>query len=128
MWSQDNHLKTGRFSKIHKSRNIKISTNMKKFIIENWYKLMIGSSMLMASFGLMIHSISPAFGDNTNNSWGSNYKLIPTNPDGSINVKFSPTETMLIDIRKVGGLPVCTWTKNNDGGEPSRGMWIKQMN
>ena len=33
---------------------------MKKFLSENWYKLMIGSSMLMASFGFMVHSISPA--------------------------------------------------------------------
>ena len=33
---------------------------MKKFVSENWYKLMIGSSMLMASFGFMMHSVSPA--------------------------------------------------------------------
>jgi hypothetical protein len=33
---------------------------MKKFISENWYKLMIGSSLLMASFGFMVHSVSPA--------------------------------------------------------------------
>jgi hypothetical protein len=101
---------------------------MKIFVKENWYKLMIGSSMLMASFGFMVHSISPAIADSINTSeLNSNYKLVPTNPDGSINVRFSPTETMQIDIRKVGGLPVCTWTKNNDAGEPSRGMWIKDM-
>ena len=33
---------------------------MKKFVSENWYKLMIGSSLLMASFGFMVHSVSPA--------------------------------------------------------------------
>ena len=33
---------------------------MKKFVSENWYKLMIGSSMLMGSFGFMMYSISPA--------------------------------------------------------------------
>ena len=31
---------------------------MKKFVSENWYKLMIGSSLLMASFGFMVHSVS----------------------------------------------------------------------
>jgi hypothetical protein len=34
---------------------------MKNFIKENWYKLMIGSSMMMASFGFMIYTISPAY-------------------------------------------------------------------
>jgi hypothetical protein len=33
---------------------------MKKFVSENWYKLMILSSLLMASFGFMMHSVSPA--------------------------------------------------------------------
>jgi hypothetical protein len=33
---------------------------MKNFISENWYKLMIGSSLMMASFGFMVNSISPA--------------------------------------------------------------------
>ena len=33
---------------------------MKKFVSENWYKLMIGSSMMMASFGFMVYSVSPA--------------------------------------------------------------------
>jgi hypothetical protein len=34
---------------------------MKNFVKENWYKLMLGSSMMMASFGLMIYAISPAY-------------------------------------------------------------------
>ena len=33
---------------------------MKKFVSENWYKLMIGSSFLMVSFGFMVYSVSPA--------------------------------------------------------------------
>jgi hypothetical protein len=36
---------------------------MKTFVSENWYKLMIGSSMLMASFGFMVHSVSPAYAE-----------------------------------------------------------------
>jgi hypothetical protein len=64
---------------------------MKKFVSENWYKLMIGSSLLMASFGFMVHSVSPAMADDNNQKLNvnSNYKLVPTNSDGSINVKLS---------------------------------------
>ena len=64
---------------------------MKKFVSENWYKMMIGSSLLMASFGFMVHSVSPAMADEINQKFNvsSNYKLVPTNSDGSINVKLS---------------------------------------
>ena len=34
---------------------------MKKFVFENWSRLMIGSSLLMASLGFTVHSISPAY-------------------------------------------------------------------
>jgi hypothetical protein len=34
---------------------------MKNFVKENWYKLMVGSSMMMASFGFMIYAVSPAY-------------------------------------------------------------------
>ncbi|MFM8595631.1 MAG: hypothetical protein ACKOBN_00895 [Flavobacteriales bacterium] len=37
---------------------------MKNFIKENWYKIVTGTSMLMASFGFMIHAISPAYSSN----------------------------------------------------------------
>jgi hypothetical protein len=71
---------------------------MKKFISENWYKLMIGSSLLMASFGFLVHSISPALADNSKDKMGlsSNYRLVPTNEDGSINVKLSDDQLMKI--------------------------------
>jgi hypothetical protein len=64
---------------------------MKKFVSENWYKLMIGSSLLMASFGFMVHAVSPAMADNSNEkvNINSNYRLVPTNTDGSFNVKLS---------------------------------------
>ena len=48
---------------------------MKKFVSENWYKLMIGSSLLMASFGFMVHSISPSFA--SSNIKNNGYKLTP---------------------------------------------------
>jgi len=64
---------------------------MKKFVSENWYKLMIGSSLLMASFGFMVYCVSPEMADNNNKKFNlnSNYRLMPTNADGSINVKLS---------------------------------------
>ena len=34
---------------------------MKNFVKENWYKMIIGSSMMMASFGFMIYAISPSY-------------------------------------------------------------------
>jgi hypothetical protein len=40
---------------------------MKNFVKENWYKLMVGSSMLMASFGFMMYAISPAYSNNNEN-------------------------------------------------------------
>ena len=99
---------------------------MKKFVSENWYKLMIGSSLLMASFGFMVHSVSPAMADSNNQKFNvnSNYKLVPTNADGSINVKLSdeqldkiipknedgsinvkmaPNAVMDINLQKIGG-------------------------
>ena len=64
---------------------------MKKFVSENWYKLMIGSSLLMASFGFMVYSVTPAMADSNIEKMNanSNYKMVPTNADGSINVKLS---------------------------------------
>jgi hypothetical protein len=34
---------------------------MNNFVKENWYKLMVGSSMMMASFGFMIYAVSPSY-------------------------------------------------------------------
>jgi len=84
---------------------------MKKFVSENWYKLMIGSSLLMASFGFKVHSISPAIADDNNRKLNLNYMLVPTNADGSINVKLSdeqiktlnPAGIQQVDIVAVGG-------------------------
>jgi hypothetical protein len=113
--------------KIHKrvGNNLKLN-NMKKFVSENWYKLMIGSSLLMASFGFMVHSVSPAMADDNDQKFNvnSNYRLVPTNADGSINVKlsdeqlnkiipknsdgsinvkFAPNSIMDINLQKIGG-------------------------
>lgn len=64
---------------------------MKNFISLNWYKLLIGTSLLLASFGFLIRSVSPAFAYNStgNADTPANYRLVPINSDGSINVKLS---------------------------------------
>jgi hypothetical protein len=78
---------------------------MKKFVSENWYKLMIGSSLLMASFGFMVHSVSQAMADDNNQKLNvnSNYKLVPTNADGSINVKLSDEQLNKIIPKNADG-------------------------
>jgi hypothetical protein len=70
---------------------------MKNFVKENWYKLMIGSSLFIFSVGFFINSVSPvysSYSDKNNNSikvLPNNQKLIqvPVNEDGSVNVKLS---------------------------------------
>jgi hypothetical protein len=81
---------------------------MKMFVSENWYKLMIGSSLLMASFGFMVHSVSPAMADDNNQKFNvnSNYRLVPTNADGSINVKLAPNAIMDVNLTQIRGASV----------------------
>ncbi len=81
---------------------------MKNFVKENWYKLMIGSSMMMISFGFMIYAISPAYSNSdkektTLKELPNNQKVIqvPVNADGSVNVKLS--EEQIEEIRKPSG-------------------------
>jgi hypothetical protein len=106
---------------------------MKKFVSENWYKLMIGSSLLMASFGFMVHSVSPAMADNNSQKFNvnSNYKLVPTNADGSINVKLSDeqldkiipkNEDGSISIKPMPGSVMDVNIDNIGGG--SRNSWV----
>ena len=113
---------------------------MKKFVSENWYKLMIGSSLLMASFGFMVHSVSPAMADDFNVN--SNYKMVPTNADGSINVKLSdeqlskiipknadgsinvkmaPNTLMDVNLTQIKGLTVASIKDENNG---TRGLLV----
>ena len=117
---------------------------MKKFVSENWYKLMIGSSLLMASFGFMVHSVSPAMADNSVEKMNanSNYKMVATNADGSINVKLSdeqldkiipknadgsinvklaPNAIMDVNLSQIKGLAVASIRDNNTG---NRGLLV----
>jgi len=70
---------------------------MKNFVKENWYKLMIGSSLFIFSVGFFINSVSPVYSSNTDKNNNplkvlpNNQKVIqvPVNEDGSVNVKLS---------------------------------------
>ena len=57
---------------------------MKNFVKENWYKLMIGSSMLMASFGFMIYAISPAYSNSNKEKTEIKNTGIPNGSNGVI--------------------------------------------
>ena len=119
---------------------------MKKFVSENWYKLMIGPSLLMASFGFMLNSVSPAMADNNNQKFNvnSNYKLVPTNSDGSINVKLSdeqldkiipknedgsisikmaPNAVMDVNLEYIGGTGVA-WKKIYGRNGTGAALWV----
>jgi hypothetical protein len=56
---------------------------MKIFLKENWYKLMIGSSMMMASFGFMIKSVSPAYSNSEKDKKEIKNAGIPNSPLGT---------------------------------------------
>ncbi len=56
---------------------------MKNFVKENWYKLMIGSSMMMASFGFMIYAISPAYSNSEKEKTEIKNTGIPNVPVGT---------------------------------------------
>ena len=56
---------------------------MKNFVKENWYKMMVGSSMMMASFGFMIYAISPAYSSNNDHKVEIPSSQKTTSPVGS---------------------------------------------
>jgi hypothetical protein len=56
---------------------------MKNFVKDNWYKLMIGSSMMMASFGFMIYAISPAYSNSDKEKTEFKNTGIPNAPVGT---------------------------------------------
>ena len=57
---------------------------MKNFVKENWYKLMVGSSMMMASFGFMIYAISPAYANSDKVNTEIKNSSIANAPNGVI--------------------------------------------
>ena len=70
-----------------------------KFLKENWFKLMTGTSMLVFSFAFLMYAVSPSYANYTKEGTPakSDYALVPVNKDGSINIKIS--EEQLNEIK-----------------------------
>ena len=70
-----------------------------KFLKENWFKLMTGTSMLVFSFAFLMYAVSPSYANYTKEETPSksDYALVPLNKDGSINIKIS--EEQLKEIK-----------------------------
>tara|TARA_X000000368_G_C22450463_1_gene458760 strand:+ start:128 stop:448 length:321 start_codon:yes stop_codon:yes gene_type:complete len=76
---------------------------MKKFLSENWYKLMTGTSMLVFSFGFLIYAVSPTYANNSNKKEkqkveNTNTVNVPVNKDGSVNIKLSDEQIELLRL------------------------------
>ncbi|MCC6371961.1 MAG: hypothetical protein IT236_13235 [Bacteroidia bacterium] len=93
---------------------------MKKFLLENWSKLMINSSIMMTSFGFMIYTISSASAGNASFNSSDNQRnnnVVPINPDGTISVKIideqfekltrTSVKPVNVNIQELAGRPVC---------------------
>ena len=81
-----------------------------KFLKENWFKLMTGTSMLVISFAFLLYAVSPSYANYNGNSPSNNdYALVPLNKDGSIDIKISEeqmsemTATQDINIAEIKG-------------------------
>ena len=62
---------------------------MKTFVKENWYKLMVGSSMLMVSFGFMMYAISPAYSNSELEKSEMNNEVKLNSPVGANGANYS---------------------------------------
>ena len=69
---------------------------MKNFVKENWYKLMVGSSMLMASFGFMIYAISPAYSNSNSEKTEIKNTNAPLGSNGVKKISFIPNTAILL--------------------------------
>jgi hypothetical protein len=58
---------------------------MKKFLINNWYRLAISTSLMIASFGFLLYSAKSSFARPTTMAIGDTY--IVANNDGIFAVK-----------------------------------------
>ena len=78
-----------------------------KFLKENWFKLMTGTSMLVISFAFLLYAVSPSYASYNGNSPSNNdYALVPVNKDGSINIKISEEQLKEIKPPAVQGVSI----------------------
>ena len=84
---------------------------MKKFLSENWFKLMTGTSMLVFSFGFLLYAVSPTYANNSNKTEkqkveNTNYVNVPVNKDGSVNIKLSDEQIELLKPPALQGVQI----------------------
>ena len=94
---------------------------MKKFLSENWYKLMTGTSMLVFSFGFLIYAVSPTYANNSNKKEkqkveNTNTVNVPVNKDGSVNIKLSDEQMKKLTSPTSSAQKVVIKDGRHDGG------------
>ena len=79
-----------------------------KFLKENWFKLMTGTSMLVFSFAFLMYAVSPSYANYTKEEMPSksDYALVPLNKDGSINIKISEEQLNEIKPPAIQGINI----------------------
>ena len=89
-----------------------------KFLKENWFKLMTGTSMLVFSFAFLMYAVSPSYANYTKEEMPSksDYALVPLNKDGSINIKLSEEQLNEIKPAEYQNVILSAWTT---GGTPT---------
>ena len=98
-----------------------------KFLKENWFKLMTGTSMLVFSFAFLLYAVSPSYANYTKEETPSksDYALVPVNKDGSINIKISeeqlneikPPAVQSVNIQQIRGVTAGAFEKWVSGGK-----------
>ena len=81
---------------------------MKKFISQNWYKMMLGTSCLMASFGFMIYAINPSYASQKENSTFNTSH--PLNTNEGITIKLSEEQLEKLSPAPVQKVVISGWT------------------
>lgn len=125
---------------------------MKNFFTTNWYRIMIASSLFMASAGFFLSSVSHAESYNKVQGYPVSSKIplnedgtisvklsdeqldkiIPKNSDGSINIMLSEkqidaiTQTaQKVDLIRIDGMPVATKEVKDDNFNKKAALWVK---
>jgi hypothetical protein len=66
---------------------------MNKFVLNNWFQLMLGSSLMMGSGGFLIHASATA-----NAAPEGPKESLPKNQDGTITVRLAPDQLNELQI------------------------------
>lgn len=81
---------------------------MKKFISQNWYKMMLGTSCLMASFGFMIYAINPSYASPPKKSKCNT--SVPLKTEEGITIKLSEEQLEKLRPAPVQKVVISGWT------------------